>query len=382
MNVRDQFQERFGQAPVQVNAPGRINLIGEHTDYNDGFVLPAAIDRRIEMAVGPNGKAAHCRLYAADLGESLEIDFDDIQPQSKPGWANYILGVVAELRASGARLEGFDCLFAGNIPIGGGLSSSAALENATAVGLNQLFDLGLSKEKLLHLSQRAEHRYAGVQCGIMDQFATMMGKAGHALLLDCRTLDYEYVPLDLKDHVLVLCDTNVSHSLAASEYNTRRRECEEAVRLLQPAFPNMRALRDLTTVGLKAERNRISELLFRRAHHVITENERVQLAVAALRAGELSRLGDLLYQSHNSLQNDYEVSCTELDFLVDFTRSRDEVLGARMMGGGFGGSTLNLVEKDKAEYFLKDIGEAYQKEMDREMGRYVVRVGAGAGMVT
>jgi galactokinase len=232
------------------------------------------------------------------------------------------------------------------------------------------------------LSQRAEHRYAGVQCGIMDQFATMMGKAGHALLLDCRSLDYEYVPLELENHVFILCDTNVSHSLAASEYNTRRRECEEAVRVLQPAFPNLRALRDLTPVGLKAERHRLSEVLYRRAHHVITENERVQRAVATLRAGELSRLGEFLYQSHGSLQNDYEVSCPELDFLVDFTRDRDEVLGARMMGGGFGGSTLNLVEKEQAERFLEEIGAAYQKEMGREMGRYVVRIGAGTGIIS
>jgi len=375
------FHRHFSGDPLLIQAPGRINLIGEHTDYNDGFVLPAAIDRRIYMAIAANGTEDQCRLYAVDLDEPFQIALGAVEPLREPGWANYVLGVAAELRQEGFDVRGFDCVFAGRIPIGGGLSSSAALENATAVGLSRLFGLEQAKMPLLHISQRAEHRYAGVLCGIMDQFATMMGRAGQAILLDCRSLEYDYVPLELSDYALVLCDTNVSHSLAASEYNTRRRECEAAVHLLEHALPGIRALRDVTPVGLEAERHRLSPLLYRRARHVVTENERVLLAAAALRAGNLLELGDLLYRSHHSLQHDYEVSCPELDFLVDQTRDRDYVLGARMMGGGFGGSTLNLVEGAQVDSFLKAIAAAYRAKMGREMKSYVVEVVDGAGIV-
>ncbi len=365
-----------------VASPGRINLIGEHTDYNDGFVLPAAIDRRIYLAVGLNNTLNHCHLYAADPDGTVSVDFEDIRPQAEPGWSNYVLGVAAELRKVGFDLQGFDLAFSGDIPIGGGLSSSAALENATAVGLNRLFSLGCRREELLHISQRAEHHYAGVRCGIMDQFASMMGKAGQAILLDCRSLDYEYVPLELGNCTLVLCDTNVSHSLAASEYNTRRRECEEVVEALRADFPSATALRDITPAGLEAGKLRLSPLLYRRARHVISENDRVHQAVKALQAGDLPALGQLLYQSHASLQHDYEVSCPELDFLVDQTRNKDYVLGARMMGGGFGGCTLNLVQKSFAESFVSEMKEAYQKEMGREMQSYQVGIGDGARVIS
>lgn len=376
------FETRFDSNPLLVASPGRINLIGEHTDYNDGFVLPAAIDRRIYLALAPNNTAGLCRIVAADFDASVSVDLDTLAPlEGASSWANYVLGVVAELRADGRLVEGFDCVFAGDIPIGGGLSSSAALENATAVGLNEAFDLGLDQAYLLRVSQRAEHHYAGVKCGIMDQFASMMGQAGRAMLLDCRTLTFEYVPLELGDYGLILCDTNVSHALASSEYNTRRQECEEAVRLLKPAFPSIRALRDVTLVGLEAERHRLSPVLHQRARHVVSENERVHLAVAALREGNLRRLGELLYQSHDSLQHDYEVSCPELDFLVDQTRDKNYVLGARMMGGGFGGCTLNLVEKKHAETFIVEIREAYRRHLGREMKDYAVQVGDGARVV-
>lgn len=378
MQLKKQFEDRFKNTPILITSPGRINLIGEHTDYNDGFVLPAAIDRYIHMAMAPNGTEGHCRLYAADLDTAFAAELSQIQPLKEPGWANYVLGVAAELIDEGAVLKGFDCMFTGNIPIGGGLSSSAALENATAVGLNHLFQLERNKKVLMHLSQRAEHNYAKVKCGIMDQFASMMGRAEQAMLLDCRSLDYDYVPLHLGDYQIVLCDTNVSHSLADSEYNIRRQECEEAVRLLQPAFPEIEALRDLTPVGLKAERARLSDVLFRRALHVVEENERVHLATGALRGGNLEQLGDLLYQSHHSLQYDYEVSCPELDFLVDQTRDRSDVLGARMMGGGFGGCTINLVKKEKVEDFLRDLSKAYRLDMGQEMKHYIVKAVDGA----
>lgn len=372
------FRKHFQGKPVVVASPGRINLIGEHTDYNDGFVLPAAIDRRIYLAIGFNETINHCRLYAADPGEAAGVDFEDIRPLAEPGWSNYVLGVAAELRKAGFDLQGFDVAFTGDIPIGGGLSSSAALENATAVGLNKLFSLGCRREELLHISQRAEHHYAGVRCGIMDQFASMMGRTGQAILLDCRSLDYEYVPLELGDCTLVLCDTNVSHSLAASEYNTRRRECEEALAALEADFPEATALRDIPSAGLEAGKQRLSPLLYRRARHVISENDRVHEAVQALQGGDLPALGELLYQSHDSLQHDYQVSCPELDFLVDQTRHKDYVLGARMMGGGFGGCTLNLVRKRHADSFVSEMKEAYQQEMDREMTAYQVGIGDGA----
>lgn len=379
--IQDQFQRRFQGRPLIIASPGRINLIGEHTDYNDGFVLPSAIDRRIYMAMAANGEEGRFRLYSADLDEYLEADLAGIRPQMEPRWANYILGVVAELIADGASLKGFDCVFAGDIPIGGGMSSSAALENATAVGLNHLFDLQIPPQPLLRASQRAEHRYAGVLCGIMDQFATMMSQVDHAIRLDCRTLAYEFVPLELGRYTLLLCDTNVSHTLAGSEYNTRRRECEESVSRLQTPFPQITALRDVTPAMLEAEKGRLTPLLYKRARHVVEENDRVGKAVDALKAGRLEELGRLLYLSHESLQHDYEVSCAELDFLVDFTRNKEYIPGARMMGGGFGGCTLNLIETERAGEFVPEAKEAYLNATGLEMKAYLVRTSDGARVV-
>ncbi len=381
MELIEAFRERFQAEPTLVRAPGRINIIGEHTDYNDGFVLPAAIDMQIQLAIRARSGSTACRLFARDLGEACEIDLSSIKPRMDPSWANYLLGIAGVMGKQGFSLSGFDCMFEGNIPAGAGLSSSAALECATAVGLNALNGLGLDGERLARIAQAAEHNYAGVLCGIMDQFASMMGRPDTAILLDCRTLDFRFVPLDLNDYSLLLCDSGVKHALASSEYNTRREECEEAVNRLRRAYPEINALRDVSLEMLEAESEWLEPEQLQRARHVVTENQRVALAAAALEAGSMEDLGDLLYDSHQSLQYDYEVSCRELDLLIDATRPLDYVAGARMMGGGFGGCSLNLVRTEATEPFKKEIRGAYREAFQRELEIYPVHISAGAWLL-
>jgi galactokinase len=377
----DIFQERYGRAPLLCSAPGRINLIGEHTDYNEGFVLPAAINLHVYLAIGKAGKPGYCRLYAVDFDDSHECALADIAPGAMSGWPSYVLGVAGELRRAGHAVEAFDCVFSGDLPLGAGLSSSAALECAAAVGMNALFALGLDPPTLARHAQAAEHHYAGVRCGIMDQFASMMGRADAAILLDCRDLNYQYVPLELGDFALALCDTQVKHALAVSEYNTRRAECEESLARLRTAAPQLEALRDVSVDMLRRHRALLTDALFDRVWHVVSENIRTLEATEALRAGDMPRLGGLMYASHDSLRRLYQVSCPELDFLVDATHKMDYVAGARMMGGGFGGCTLNLVRRSELSRFSKDIASAYLHTFGQTPPVYLVRPGEGARIV-
>lgn len=359
-------------------APGRINLIGEHTDYNDGLVMPAAIEQSISVALRSNGRPEHCRFWALDLDETYECSFSTMQPLDK-GWPNYIMGVISELRKLGAHFGGFDLAFGGNIPIGAGMSSSAALESAVALALNQYFKLGFDRSRLIKVAQMAEHHYAGTRCGIMDMFASVRGQENQVIRLDCRSLDYTYFPLDMGDYTLLLLNTNVSHSLAESAYNDRRSACETGVQLVQRHFPEVKALRDvaldmLAAADLPAEINQ-------RCSFVVEENQRVVAAGEALEAGDLQKLGQYLYASHAGLRHEYEVSCSELDFLVDFVRDRDGVLGARMMGGGFGGCTLNLIHQDIAPDLIEAVRAPYRQAFGREPTPIMVRPGAGAGIV-
>jgi len=368
------------QYSLAVQSPGRINIIGEHTDYNDGYVLPAAIDKKTITRLRRNDSATKCRLKASNLEETHAFDLRQIERQPQ-GWRNYLLGVVDELQQLGCSLRGFDCEFYGEVPIGGGMSSSAALECSFIYGLNELFELGLDTFQMIKTAQKAENDFVGMKCGIMDQFASMMGRKDHVLLLDCRSLEYQYFPLQLDNYQILLLNTNVSHALASSEYNTRRSECEEGVAHLQKIFPGITSLRDARYDQLQQCRSAMPETVFRRCHHVVTEISRVLEAAEALQRGKLAYLGELMYRSHDSLQNHYEVSCPELDFLVDQTRDKDYVLGARMMGGGFGGCTINVIEKSRREGFVNELAQRYCDRFGVDLTPFTIGIEDGTQFV-
>ncbi|GAB2710927.1 galactokinase [Hymenobacter frigidus] len=373
------FHHRFGYEPLLVRAPGRVNLIGEHTDYNGGFVLPAAIDKEIVFAVGLNG-ARHLRLVAHDLSETLTLpDAADISP-SGTHWANYLLGVAAQFQQRGVAVPGFDCVFGGTVPVGAGMSSSAAVECGLAFALNQLLGTGLDKLTLARMAQQAEHTYAGVKCGIMDQFASLFGRAGQVVRLDCRSLDYAYFPFDTQACRIVLCNSGVKHSLASTAYNTRRQECEQGVAMLQRHNPAIQSLRDATLADLEAHRAELSPTVYRRCAYVVQENARVETACRYLETGDLTAFGQEMYASHAGLRDDYEVSCAELDALVAAARGLPGVFGARMMGGGFGGCTINLVAPAQVDAFIASVSAAYEQQFGRRPETYQTTIVDGVGV--
>ena len=377
--IEHKFQEYFGTNPVLVKSPGRINIIGEHTDYNDGFVLPAAVNRAIYFAVKPNGINLY-RFYAFDYDENYQTDVGYVKPCETP-WANYLLGIVAQFEEDGKEIPGFDCVFGGDIPVGAGMSSSAAIETGLAYALNSIFGLGYDKLPLVKFAQTAEHEYAGVQCGIMDQFAVMFGQNHQAIKLDCRTLDYEYAPVKTDDYLFVLVNTGVKHSLASSEYNKRRSECNTGVRLLQKYYPEVRALRDATEEMIRKHKTEFPPKVFDRCLYVAQENRRVQMASGALEKDDFHTLGNLMYHSHAGLRNQYDVSCSELDFLVETARETEGVLGARMMGGGFGGCTINLVHRSKLASFKEIIANKYKTPEGEKPDIIEVEITGGASLV-
>ena len=364
---------------IVVKSPGRINLIGEHTDYNDGFVLPTAIDKKITLAFTENPDPNILQVRSKDLGKTLNSDLRSIQP-SKVTWENYILGVVAGIQARTDEIKGFQCTLESDIPIGSGVSSSAALECGIAYGLNVLFNLGLDPLTLVKIGIEAEHHYVGTKCGIMDQFASVMSKAGKVILLDCRSLDYTYVPLDLGDYQLLLLNSQVHHELASSEYNTRRKQCAHAVEIISKSYPEVLTLRDVTDAILEDQKRNLPGTLYRRCKHVVEENRRVLDAVAALKKGNLSHMGELMYQSHAGLRDDYEVSCAEIDFLVDFAQAYQGVLGARIMGGGFGGCSLNLIHKDAVPEFIAGVVPAYQENFNKTLSWFMANPSEGTSI--
>lgn len=370
-------REAIGSDHRLFAAPGRINLIGEHTDYNDGFVMPASIDRRIYAAIRPVDTPV-VEVISTDMGEKASFDLEDSSPDL-PHWALYIFGVVREFRKRGFRPGGFRAAFSGDIPLGAGLSSSAALESVFAVGLNSVFSLGADKLSLALIGQSAEHNYAGVKCGIMDQFASVFGVKDHVMRLDCRSLEHTLFPLRTDGYELVLADTRVKHSLASSAYNERRRQCEEGVEVVRQKFPGIKSLRDMDAKTLQSFRPLMDKTVFRRCSYVIDENERVMNTCKALENGDLGLVGKLLYLSHQGLRDDFEVSCDELDLLVDSSRSVSGVLGARMMGGGFGGCTINLVQSDRVPAFESTLTEAFLARFGRKPLFYEVLTGDGAG---
>ena len=373
------FLENFNPE-LTVDSPGRINIIGEHVDYNMGYVLPTAIEKKIIFKFQKNGSDKICHVYSKGYDTGFELSLDKLE-KSKIEWENYILGVLNEISKRTDKLKGFDCTLESHVPIGSGVSSSAALECGLAFGLNEMFDLGLTKMDIVELSQAAEHTYAGTKCGIMDQFASVMSKEGHVILLDCESLDYSYIPIQIKPYRIVLLNTNVSHNLASGEYNVRRAQCEEGVAVLQKKYPEVKSLRNATMDMLNNVRNELDETVYNRCSYIIQEKTRVLEAVEALKANNLKRVGELLYETHDGLSNMYEVSCPELDFLVEFSKKYDSVLGARMMGGGFGGCTINLVHEDAIEEFVKAASAAYENECKLKMTWFEASPSEGTSIV-
>lgn len=374
--VKNSFKEKFIGSPIMIASPGRINLIGEHLDYNHGFVFPAAIDKYIISALAKNNQDLS-RIYSIDMDEMFEIDLDKIEKQEVGSWKNYVVGILDGLQKLNIEIENFDLTFGGNIPIGAGLSSSAALENNIVFGLNKLLKLGLSKADMIQISLRAEHQFAGVNCGIMDQFSSMMGKQNEALFLNCDDLSFEYIPINLNNYELFLINSNVKHHLVDSGYNQRKDECDKGLKILQQKFPEIKALANTGFDQLKSVKDILPVNIYNRCLYVIEENKRVLAAKTSIKNNDWIGFGKLLYDSHLGLQHLYEVSCPELDFLVEFTKNDKTVIGSRMMGGGFGGCTLNLIQKGSITPFREKITVAYQERFNKTLDSYRINITDG-----
>ena len=400
------FQQLFNTtASLVVQSPGRINLIGEHTDYNNGFVLPAAIDKSVQVAIAKRNDGA-IHMHAIDLKEGVILPTLHIQRHAT-SWVNYIIGVVAQVQnylESASELtssfssttnknhnpvsilhelnQGFDICVQGDIPIGAGLSSSAAVECAVIFALNELYQLGLTRMQMALMTQQSEHEFAGVKCGIMDMFASLHGKSNQVMLLDCANLQHTYYPLDLQEYQIVLFDTQIKHALASSEYNTRRLECEQGVAILQKKYPTIQTLRDATKQQVSEclaphEKNPISNKVYQRCKYVVEEIERVQLAVKDLLAGDIKAFGQKMFDTHEGLSTLYEVSCLELDILVNAVKDNPHVLGARMMGGGFGGCTINIIKKSEVQTIIDTVKDVYAQQTPHTLKIHQVKIEQG-----
>ncbi len=376
--IRNAFEQHYGIHPrLIVRAPGRVNLIGEHTDYNDGFVFPVAIDYATYVAARPR-EDNRVHMVALDLGQEDEFSLDEIEHSSDQLWSNYIRGVAKGLVVAGHKLGGVDMLITSNVPRGAGLSSSAALEVSVGYTFQLLNRLNILGEELALLAQGAENNFVGVQSGIMDQFISVLGRADHALLLDCRDLTYQLVPIPATT-TIVVCDSRVERTLAGSAYNQRRKECDEAVRILKQWYPKILALRDVTLEQFREHENDLPEPVRARARHVISENERAVKGAAALQAGDVATFGQLMNESHASLRDDYEVSVNELDVLVAAAQAVPGCYGSRLTGAGFGGCTVSLVEQSAVERFKQEVAAAYTAQTGRTATIYACRASDGVG---
>jgi len=387
--LEQRFVQRFGGSPRIYQAPGRVNLIGEHTDYNDGFVMPAAIGFYTQASIAPRPDRKLV-IHSENYSEQVEFDLDQLPATRAGHWSDYVIGVVKMLERSGKELGGANLLVDGDVPQGAGLSSSASIEVAVGYALLDLVDhvpdhhvpdrTEIDRTKLALLCQQAENEFVGARCGIMDQFVASHGKRGQALLLDCRSLEYRLLPLP-DDVALAICNTMVKHSIAKGEYNQRRAECEAGVRGLSKYLPNARALRDVTLQDLEAHGRELPDVIMRRCRHVIGENARVLQAAAALELGDLQAFGNLMRQSHRSLRDDFEVSCSELDLMVELAEQAEGVYGTRMTGGGFGGCTIALVQAGCVETFQRTVQEGYERSYGCKPEIYVCSAADGVGQV-
>ncbi|MDB5208808.1 MAG: galactokinase [Flavisolibacter sp.] len=378
-NIRQNFRQRFATEPLIARSPGRVNIIGEHTDYNNGFVLPAAVDKSIYVGISKRDDDKIV-LYSEEFGEEHQSTVSTVEPSGKH-WPNYVLGVVDQLNKRGYAISGFNLNVDGDVPVGAGLSSSAAVECAVAFALNELFSLNIPKIEIPEIGQKTEHTFAGAMVGIMDPFASVFGKKDHVIKLDCQSLDYEYVPLEIEGYKIVLLNTNVKHSLASSEYNTRRKECEAGVAMIVKAGIDVKSLRDVTIEMLRKYVEPADALIYKRCKYVVEENERLLSACEHLKNGNIEGLGKKMYGSHDGLSKEYEVSCPELDFLVDAVRGNPGVLGARMMGGGFGGCTINIVKEEAIDELVENLSKTYKQAMAKELTAYVAQTADGSSIV-
>ncbi|MFN5136259.1 MAG: galactokinase [Chitinophagaceae bacterium] len=378
--IKKVFHEHFKAEPLIVRSPGRINIIGEHTDYNEGFVLPAAIDKAAYIAMSlRNDDEIH--LLAHDLYETFSTNISDLKPVGDVSWPNYLLGSAEQFLKKGIPLKGFNAVLSSDVPIGAGLSSSAAVECATVFSLNELLQTNIDRLSMVQMAQKAEHEFASVMCGIMDQFASMMGKKDYVIKLDCRSLQYEYVPFILDGIKVLLLNTNVKHSLASSEYNTRRKECETAVKWVNEHVGGIKSLRNVTQEMLSSYVLPKDELIYKRSCYVVQEIERLTQGCKDLQRGDLIALGKKMFATHDGLSKMYGVSCKELDWLVDKVRNNDNVIGARMMGGGFGGCTINLVKEHAIEELVASLKPDYEKEMELPLTYYVASIENGTEVI-
>ena len=378
MEIPKQFQQYFGKEWRIAAAPGRVNLIGEHTDYNQGFVLPGAIDKNIFLALTPN-QDFRLNLRALEYNEDFSFSLDEMHPVK--GWPTYFLGMIYMIMPEKRLPHGMDVIVSGNVPIGAGMSSSAALCSVFGLALNEIFRLGLSRMDIALAGQKTENQFAGLQCGIMDQFASLHGKAGHLMKLDCRSLEFEYIPFHFPDIRIVLVNSMVSHSLGSSEYNLRREQCEEGVAVLRKFHPSVHSLRDVDQALLETHRTELNETVYKRCRFVLQENQRLLDGCDLLKQGNLDAFGKLMYASHAGLSQDYEVSCPESDFLVKTIQQLKGVKGARQMGGGFGGCIITLVEKNAEEIFIRDIQKKYGVKYGKIPDCYVMNIDNGAHMI-
>jgi galactokinase len=373
IQVLKTFAANFKSDPFLYFSPGRINLIGEHIDYNDGYVLPAAIDKGLWFAVAPNYTET-INIISADLNERFSIEVGPVNKSS--GWKNYILGVLHVLQKSRLPFNGFDCVFGGNLPQGAGLSSSAAVECGLLFAINDIFQLGMLKPTMALLAQQAEHAFPEVKCGVMDQFANLMGKKDHVILLDCKTLEHEYLPFSLSQYSIVLINSKVTHSLASGEYNIRRRQCWQGLSEIQKMDESIQTFRDIDSGYIETNNTLFSNEVYKRCLYVTDEMRRTQQAKIFLQQGNIEAFGQLMYATHNGLSTLYDVSCAELDFLVQQAAAA-QVVGSRLMGGGFGGCTINILRKENASAVIGSILSAYQKKFD--ITAEVIEVALGDG---
>jgi galactokinase len=375
------FKDKFdGDPDILVRAPGRVNLIGEHTDYNNGFVFPVAIDRDIMVAVRKRDDMI-VRLYSMDFDQSVEFSLNDIKYDDEYKWSNYPKGIALFLLEAEHSLSGLDAVITGNVPLGAGLSSSAAMEVAMATAFEKICELTIEPSEMALLCQKAENKFVGVNCGIMDQFISRMGKKDHALLLDCRSLEYDLIPLNLENIKIVVCNTGKKRGLVDSEYNQRRAECERGVKILEKFLPGISALRDVELSDLIKYSPHIPEITERRCRYIIKENIRVLESVEAIEEQDLLKFGDLMNESHIGLRDEYEVSCPELDAMVEIAWKIDGVIGSRMTGAGFGGCTVSIVVEDSLQELIDKVNEEYPKRTGLQPEIYICTAEDGAGVV-